>query len=427
MTIRAEQPNTENPPQPGVAQRAASQRAVVPQPAAVQPEAATPQPAVAQPEAATPQPAAAQPVAPQSGIDYALLNTDGGSRGNPGQSGIGFVINVDNGRELEVICQGGAYIGVTTNNVAEYRALIWGLQNARVLGIGRLEVLADSELVVKQLNGAYRVKNEGIKPLYREAKNLMDGFTQCVVRHVPRAQNAQADRLANEAMDSRGLVGDYCVAYETGDLFKMAAQAPAAQATAAQATADMTAATATPVAATAPAASTPAAATAQAAASAPAAAAAQAAPAPSASPTTAPNSAPQQKGSTMTEPIATGTYALTVREHFDAAHALVGYPGKCRNLHGHTWDVDVTVKGTKLDSVGIVYDFVDIKKNLLDILDQFDHKYLNEVPPFDQFNSTAENLARVIYDQMEAVLPEGIDLVEISVWESPIAKLTYTR
>ena len=319
----------------------------------------------------------------------AQLNTDGGSRGNPGESGIGFVVSVDNGAsgpdgsgQPQIVCQGGAFIGVTTNNVAEYRALIWGLQNARALKVAQLEVLADSELMVKQLNGAYRVKNEGIKPLYRQAKGLMGGFERCVVRHVPRAQNVQADRLANEAMDSHGLVGDYCVAYEVGELFALE---PTGE---------------------------------------PAASQAPAAPAPAALPST-----PQQKGPTMPDPspTTTGTYALTVREHFDAAHALIGYPGQCKNLHGHTWDVDVTVRGTQLDTVGIVYDFKDLKQNLLSILNQFDHKYLNEVPPFTAMNSTAENLARVVFDQLEALLPPGISLVEVAVWESPIAKLTYTR
>jgi 6-pyruvoyltetrahydropterin/6-carboxytetrahydropterin synthase len=120
-----------------------------------------------------------------------------------------------------------------------------------------------------------------------------------------------------------------------------------------------------------------------------------------------------------------GVYTLSIKEHFDAAHALVGYPGECRNLHGHTWDVEVAVSGMTLDSVGIVFDFKDLKIALMEILDQFDHKYLNEVPPFDTMNATAENLARVIFEQMAAKLPEGIKLEEVAVWESPIARLSY--
>ena len=120
-----------------------------------------------------------------------------------------------------------------------------------------------------------------------------------------------------------------------------------------------------------------------------------------------------------------GTYYLQVKEHFDAAHALIGYDGECKNLHGHTWDVEVEVKGTELDVVGIVYDFKDLKINLRSILDQFDHKYLNEVPPFDGFNATAENLARVVFEQMTGLLPPQVSVVEVAVWESPIARLVY--
>jgi 6-pyruvoyltetrahydropterin/6-carboxytetrahydropterin synthase len=134
-----------------------------------------------------------------------------------------------------------------------------------------------------------------------------------------------------------------------------------------------------------------------------------------------------RKGNVMTDMGATGIYTLTIKEHFDAAHALIGYPGQCKNLHGHTWDVEVSVRGTELDEVGIVYDFKDLKTNLWGILEQYDHVYLNEVPPFDVINATAENLARVIYEQLAETLPEGVELVEVAVWESPIAKLTYSR
>jgi 6-pyruvoyltetrahydropterin/6-carboxytetrahydropterin synthase len=122
-----------------------------------------------------------------------------------------------------------------------------------------------------------------------------------------------------------------------------------------------------------------------------------------------------------------GYYTLTIKDHFDAAHALVGYPGECRQLHGHTWDIEVSVSGSELDEVGIVYDFKDLKGNLATILADYDHVYLNEVPPFDHINATAEHLARVIYERLEAMLPAHIALEEVGVWESPIAKLTYRR
>lgn len=134
----------------------------------------------------------------------AVLRSDGGARGNPGPGGAGFVIEVDG----EIVCRGGRFLGSVTNNIAEYSALIWGLRNAHALGIDELTVLADSELLVKQLNGQYRVKNEGLKPLFVEAQNLVRGFGRVEIRHIRREENKAADALANEAMDLRHTVGD---------------------------------------------------------------------------------------------------------------------------------------------------------------------------------------------------------------------------
>jgi len=120
-------------------------------------------------------------------------------------------------------------------------------------------------------------------------------------------------------------------------------------------------------------------------------------------------------------------YELTVKDHFDAAHALRGYEGECRELHGHTWDVEVTVQGESLDSVGIVYDFKLLKEDLASVLRDYDHAYLNEVPPFDALNATAENLAREVFERLQAVVGAGVRLVEVAVWESPIARVAYRR
>lgn len=120
-------------------------------------------------------------------------------------------------------------------------------------------------------------------------------------------------------------------------------------------------------------------------------------------------------------------YQLTVKGHFDAAHALRGYPGECRNLHGHTWDVEVTVAGDELDSIGIVYDFKALKDDLNSVLSDYDHVFINDVPPFDELTPTAENLARVIYDRLAEQVDPRVRVHEVSVWESPIAKLTYRR
>lgn len=140
----------------------------------------------------------------------AVLRSDGGARGNPGPGGAGFVIELDG----HVICRGGRFLGEVTNNVAEYSALIWGLSNAKRLGVTDLQVFADSELLVKQLNGVYRVKNEGLKPLFLKAQTLLRTFSSVSVKHVRREENKEADALANEAMDVRGTVGD---APDSGD------------------------------------------------------------------------------------------------------------------------------------------------------------------------------------------------------------------
>ena len=137
-------------------------------------------------------------------MTQAVLRTDGGSRGNPGPAGAGFVIEVRG----DVICRGGRYLGAVTNNIAEYEALIWGLENVSALGYSDVAVFADSELLVKQLNGQYRVKNEGLKPLFVRATVLLRGFSRTKISHVRREFNAAADAMANDAMDTRSTVGD---------------------------------------------------------------------------------------------------------------------------------------------------------------------------------------------------------------------------
>lgn len=134
-----------------------------------------------------------------------VVNTDGGARGNPGPGGAGIVVRTPAG---EVACAGGAYLGTVTNNVAEYEALLWGLRAAAARGARTVEVRADSELVVKQLRGEYRVKNEGLKPLFVAAQQLVRRFDSVRFVHVRRAENAEADALANAAMDAREIVGE---------------------------------------------------------------------------------------------------------------------------------------------------------------------------------------------------------------------------
>lgn len=133
------------------------------------------------------------------------LYTDGGSRGNPGPAGIGIVLLRECG---DVCCSGGRFLGECTNNIAEYQALIWGLETALACDVTDLVVRADSELIVKQMRGEYRVKNAGLQPLYARAKETARALSSVHYEHVPREQNKLADALANAAMDARCDVGD---------------------------------------------------------------------------------------------------------------------------------------------------------------------------------------------------------------------------
>jgi ribonuclease HI len=128
----------------------------------------------------------------------ATLFADGGSRGNPGPAASGAVLLDAGGTLLQEV---GVYLGVATNNVAEWTALLLGLEAAAERGVRRLAVRLDSELVVKQLRGEYRVKHVDLQPLYRRATKLLGQFEQVDIRHVPRKHNVLADRLVNRVLD----------------------------------------------------------------------------------------------------------------------------------------------------------------------------------------------------------------------------------
>ncbi len=129
----------------------------------------------------------------------ARLFTDGGARGNPGPAAFGFVLEADDGT---VLAAEGHAIGSTTNNVAEYSGLIAGLRKAIELGVSDVEVVSDSELMVKQMRGEYRVKNEALRGLCLEATTLARRLASVEYRHVKRAHNELADRLVNDALDA---------------------------------------------------------------------------------------------------------------------------------------------------------------------------------------------------------------------------------
>jgi len=307
----------------------------------------------------------------------ATLHTDGGSRGNPGSAGLGFELR---GENETILANGGWFLGHATNNVAEYSALVWGLKNALSAGVSHIVVAADSELIVKQINGQYQVKSDDLKPLFRQAKELLTCFEEAQVKHVYREENKAADALANEAMDAACPVGSYLIDWEnpTPRLFDEPSKIERK----------------------------------------PVMEAALAKNYPYSGPGTLSGESYEDRG---------GYYELTVKDHFDAAHTLPGYNGPCQFLHGHTWDVEVTVVGEHLDEVGVFYDFKDIKRDLHAVLENFDHRFINDAPPFDAINPTAENLARVIFYEFENTLPETVSLHSVAVWESPQAKIVYRR
>ena len=120
-------------------------------------------------------------------------------------------------------------------------------------------------------------------------------------------------------------------------------------------------------------------------------------------------------------------YQITVEEHFDAAHFLRGYRGKCEALHGHRYRVVVQVKASKLNDIGLAYDFTELKRHLGDIISRFDHTCLNDVPPFDKINPSSENIAARIYDELKGKLAGApLSLSVVEVWESPQTRVAYS-
>jgi ribonuclease HI len=134
-------------------------------------------------------------------VDEVVVWTDGGARGNPGPAGYGVVVTDRDGNRLAELSEG---IGWATNNVAEYRGVIAGLEQAKALGARKVTVRADSLLAVNQQLGRWQVRNQGLRPLADEARRLARGFERVSWQHVPRERNRLADALANRAMDAQG-------------------------------------------------------------------------------------------------------------------------------------------------------------------------------------------------------------------------------
>ena len=128
---------------------------------------------------------------------------DGGARGNPGPAGIGIVTKDEKGKTVREFSK---YIGIATNNIAEYNAVIYGLQEALIERADEIELNIDSELVAQQLKGEYRVKNNNIKPLFEQALHLISGFKKVDIKHISRDKNKEADKLVNKAINLSSLL-----------------------------------------------------------------------------------------------------------------------------------------------------------------------------------------------------------------------------
>ncbi len=129
-----------------------------------------------------------------------IVNVDGGARGNPGPAAAACVVRSPDG---QILAERAELLGEVTNNVAEYRALLLGLAAAHELGASEVELIGDSELIAKQVQGLYKVKHPAMRPLYLDAMQVLRGFERWSIRTVPRAQNAEADALVNAALDGR--------------------------------------------------------------------------------------------------------------------------------------------------------------------------------------------------------------------------------
>jgi len=120
-------------------------------------------------------------------------------------------------------------------------------------------------------------------------------------------------------------------------------------------------------------------------------------------------------------------YEITVEKHFDAAHYLRGYQGKCESMHGHRYRVVVKVRAPELNDIGLAYDFTNLKRHLNAILERFDHTCLNDVPPFDKINPSAENIAATIYNELkEKLAADPITITCVEAWEAPEQGVAYS-
>lgn len=121
-------------------------------------------------------------------------------------------------------------------------------------------------------------------------------------------------------------------------------------------------------------------------------------------------------------------YEITIETHFASAHRLRDYNGECERLHGHNWNVKVSIASEKLNDLGMVMDFKDLKNKTNKLMDEFDHQYLNEVPPFTELNPTTENIAKYLFDELSKTIDtDFVKVSKVAVWESPTCSASYRR
>ncbi len=118
-------------------------------------------------------------------------------------------------------------------------------------------------------------------------------------------------------------------------------------------------------------------------------------------------------------------FEVSVEETFAAGHSLRNYRGKCENVHGHNYRVQIVVEGEDLNSIGLLVDFADVKRAVRAIVARLDHQFINDIPPFDALNPSAENMARYFYDEVSGALPPGPRVREVKIWETDITSATY--
>ena len=118
-------------------------------------------------------------------------------------------------------------------------------------------------------------------------------------------------------------------------------------------------------------------------------------------------------------------FEVTVEQTFAAGHSLRNYHGKCENVHGHNYRCQVTLEGPELDAIGLLVDFVEVKRLIHGVVDYLDHRFINDLPPFDKLNPSAENLAKYFYDEISAGLTPPVRLGQVKIWETDITSATY--